>query len=244
MHGSASIGDISRATHADDGLNRVAERAFETLAALGATLVDPIESVDTDSIEDDEITVLLTECKAGMDAYLPQLRNTSVRSLADVIAFNDSHCEDELRFFGQEWLEVAEATAGLADPAYREARARCLAATRTNGIDRILARDRLDAIVAPAYGDSSGPAVSGYPVISVPTGLTDDGRPGGVWLSGGFLSEPTLLGFAFDLEAAVGPRPRPSFAGTLPPEPPDAGICATPPELRRRATRADLRDSP
>jgi amidase len=230
--------------HADDGLNRVAERAFETLAMLGATLIDPIESVDTDSIEEDEMTVLLTEFKAGMNAYLARLRDTSVHSLAEVIAYNDDHCTDELRFFGQELLDVADATAGLEDPAYRDARARCIAATRTGGIDRILARDRLDAIVAPAYGDSSGPAVSGYPVISVPTGLTDDGRPGGVWLSAGFLSEPTLLGFGFDLEAAVGPRPRPSFSGTLPPEPPDAGICATPPDLRRRATRADLRDSP
>jgi amidase len=227
--------------HADDGLNRVAERAFETLAALGATLIDPIEPVDTASIEDDEITVLLTECKVGMDAYLATLRNTSIRSLADVIAFNDSHCEDELGFFGQEWLEVADATGGLADPAYREARARCIAATRTDGIDRILGRDRLDAIVAPAYGDASGPAVSGYPVISVPTGLTDDGRPGGVWLSAGSLSEATLLRFAFDLEAAIGPRPRPTFSGNAPPEPPDAGICATPAHLRRRATRDDLR---
>jgi amidase len=199
--------------------------------------------VDTESIEDDEMTVLLTEFKAGLNAYLEHLRNTSVRSLADVIAYNDGHCQDELRFFGQEILDVANATAGLEDRAYRDARARCIAATRTDGIDRILTRDRLDAIVAPAYGDSSGPAVSGYPVISVPTGLTEDGRPGGVWLSAGFLSEPTLLGFAFDLEAAVGPRPRPSFAGSLPPEPPDAGICATPPDLRRRATRADLRDS-
>ena len=72
---------------ADKGLNRLAERAFETLAARGAILVDPIESVDTEGIEDDEITVLLTECKAGMDAYLSGLRNTSVRSLADVIAY-------------------------------------------------------------------------------------------------------------------------------------------------------------
>ena len=94
--------------------------------------------------------------------------------------------------------------------------------------------------MAPAYGDASGPAVSGYPAISVPTGLTDDGRPAGVWLSGGFLSEPTLLAFAFDLERAVGPRPRPTFRGAIPPDPPDAGICATPVGERRRATRADL----
>ncbi|MFL5674975.1 MAG: amidase family protein [Chloroflexota bacterium] len=225
---------------ADEGLNRLAERAFETLASLGATLVDPIQSVDTAAIEEDEVTVLLAEFKAGLNAYLPHLRGTAIRSLADVIAFNDDHCEEELRFFGQELFEVAQAMPGLDDPAYLDARARCLDATRANGLDRILARDRLDAIVAPAYGDSSGPAVSGYPVISVPTGLTDDGRPGGVWLSAGFLSEPVLLAFAFDLESATGPRPIPTFAGRPPDPPPDAGICATPRDARRRATRADL----
>ena len=82
------------------------------------------------------------------------------------------------------------------------------------------------------------------PAISVPTGTTDDGRPGGVWLSAGFLAEPALLGFAFDLESELGGRPRPTFAGTLPDLPPDAGICATPVEARHRATRADLADAP
>ncbi|HEX6867493.1 MAG TPA: hypothetical protein VF119_01750, partial [Candidatus Limnocylindrales bacterium] len=229
---------------ADDALNAVAERAFGVLASLGATLIDPIESVDTAAIDDDEQTVLFAECKAGMDAYLKGLRNTRIRTLADVIAFNDDHCEDELAFFGQEIFEVAQATAGLDEPGYREARARCLAVTRANGIDRILARDRLDAIVGPGYGVASAHAVSGYPAISVPTGLTDDGRPGGVWLSAGSLSEPTLLALAFDLEGAVGPRPLPTFRGTVPGDPPDAGICATPIAARHRATRADLTDAP
>ena len=100
------------------------------------------------------------------------------------------------------------------------------------------------AIVGPGYGVASAPAVSGYPAISVPTGLTDEGLPGGVWLSAGFLSEATLLAFAFDLESAVGPRPLPTFRGTVPGDPPDAGICATPVDARHRATRADLADAP
>lgn len=227
---------------ADEGLNEVAERAFATMAALGATLVDPIRPVDTDSIREDELTVLFTEIKVGLQAYLGRLGQTRLRRLADVIAFNDDNCADELRYFGQELFEVADATSGLDDPAYLAARARCIDATRSDGIDRILADGSLDAIVAPAYGDSSGPAVSGYPAISVPTGLTDDGRPGGVWLSGGFLSEPALLAFAFDLEGAVGPRPRPTFRGTISDDPPDTGICETPIEARRRTVRSDLAD--
>ena len=111
---------------------------------------------------------------------------------------------------------------------------------RSDGIDRILREGRLDAIVAPAYGDSSAPAVAGYPCISVPTGLAEDGRPGGVWLTAGFLAEPSLLAFAFDVEQAVGPRPLPTFHGAPPADPPDSGICSIPIDQRRRATRADL----
>ncbi len=225
---------------ADDPRNAVAERALDTLRSLGATLVDPIEPPDTKAIGEDELTVLFTEFKVGVEAYLAGLRRTSMRTLTDLIDFNDAHCDDELRSFGQELFHVADATGGLDDPAYRAARARCLQVTRTDGIDRILAADALDAFVGPAYGDSSAPAVSGYPVISVPTGRTDDGRPGGVWLSAGFLAEPTLLAFAFDLEQEIGHRPRPGFNGTVPAVPPDAGICAIPVGSRPRSQRSEL----
>jgi amidase len=228
----------------DAGLNAVAEGTFGVMTSLGATLVDPIEAPDTRSIAEAELTVLLTEFKADIAVYLAGLRNTSMRTLADLIAFNDEHCDDELRFFGQELFDVAEATTGLDDPAYRAARDLCLEVTRARGIDRILTEGRLDAIIAPAYDDSSAPAVSGYPSISVPTGLTDDGRPGDVWLYAGSLAEPTLLAFAFDLEQELGARPRPAFAGSLPDEPPDTGICAVPVGSRRRATRSDLPADP
>ena len=225
---------------ADEGLNRVAQDAFDAMTSLGATLIDPIETPDPKAISEAELTVLLTEFKVDIAAYLARLRRTSMRSLADLIAFNHEHCDEEMHYFGQELFDVAEATTGLDHPVYREARAVCLELTRTNGIDRILAEARLDAIVAPAYGDSSGPAVSGYPNISIPTGTTDDGRPGGIWLYAGFLAEPALLGFAFDLEGAVGGRPRPTFSGTLPEPPPDAGICAIPIASRPRTHRSDL----
>ena len=225
---------------ADAGLNSIAEQAFQTMATLGAVLVDPIEALDAKAISEAELTVLFTEFKVDLAAYLAGLRHTSMRTLADLIAFNDEHCDEELRFFGQELFDVAEATRGLTDPAYLGARALCLARTRSDGIDRILAEANLDAIVAPSYGDSSGPAVSGYPSISVPTGVTDDGRPGGVWLYAGFLSEPGLLGLAYDLEQAIGPRPMPRFMGTVPALPPDAGICAIPAAARIRTSRSDL----
>jgi amidase len=231
---------FSDSASADAGLNAVAEHALDVMRSLGATLVDPIEPPDTKSIQEDELTVLFSEFKVDLEAYLAGLRRTTMRTLADLIAFNDEHCAQELRYFGQELFHVADATAGLADAGYRAARERCVTAMRGNGIDRILAADRLDAIVGPAYGDSTAPAVAGYPVISVPTGVTDDGRPGGVWLSAGFLAEPALLAFAFDLESAIGSRPRPKFGGTVPDDPPDAGICAIPIESRIRTRREDL----
>ncbi len=225
---------------ADARLNEVAERAFATMASLGAVLIDLIEAPDTTAIEEAELTVLLTEFKVDIAAYLAGLRRTRLRTLADLIAFNDDHCETELRLFGQELFEVAEATSGLDDPDYRAARALCLEVTRGRGIDRVLAEHRLDAIVAPGHGDTSAAAVAGYPAIAVPTGLTTDGRPGGVRFVAGFLGEPMLLRLAYDLEQAVGPRPVPAFSGTVPSPPPDAGICATPTAERVRTRREDL----
>ena len=224
------------------GSTRSPSARSTVMAALGATLVDPIEPPDTKAISEAELTVLFSEFKHDMAAYLGGLRRTRMRTLADLIAFNDEHCDDELRFFGQELFHVADDTTGLDDPVYRAARALCITTMRTDGIDRILAAGRLDAIVGPAYGDSSPAAVAGYPSISVPTGTTADGRPGGVWLTAGFLGEPTLLGFAYDLEQEIGGRPRPTFAGTVPPLPPDAGICAIPVASRVRMRRADLPD--
>jgi amidase len=228
---------------ADAGQNELAEAAFERMESLGATLVEPIDLPDSAAFEDDEMTVLLTEMKTDMGAYLEGLRSTTMRSLADLMAFNDIYCNEELRYFGQELFQVATATSGLDDPEYVESRARCLEATRDQGIDRLLADHRLDAIVGPAYGDSSVPAVAGYPCVSLPTGLTSDGRPGGVWLSAGFLAETTLLAFAFDLEQSLGERPRPTYRNQPPDEPPESGICYRPAADRPITQRSDLRAS-
>jgi amidase len=130
-----------------------------------------------------------------------------------------------MKFFGQEIFELAQETTGLGTQEYIDARALCVQVAR-GGIDNVIAQNDLDAIVAPIYSfGSSAPAVAGYPNISVPTGVTDDGRPGGIWMYGGFLQEPKLLAFAFDLEQEIGGRPLPHALGSLPPLPPDAGIC-------------------
>ena len=227
---------------ADVTLNPITEAALDTMASLGATIVDPVDAPDPFTFFDQEFSVLLTEFKVDIAKYLGSLSHTSMRTLADLIQFNIDHCDEEMRYFGQELFEIAEGTAGLGDPEYIAARALCLDLTREHGIDQVMADQDLDAIVAPIYSfGSSAPAVAGYPNISVPTGLSEDGRPGGIWMYAGFLQEPTLLAFAYDLEQELGGRPMPGFLGSLPDLPPDAGLCAVPASTRALAGRATVR---
>lgn len=227
---------------ADVTLNPITEQALATMASLGATIVDPVDAPDPFVFFDAEFTVLLYEFKVDIAKYLSGLRHTSMRTLADLIQFNIDHCEEEMTYFGQELFEAAEATTGLSDPVYLNARALCLEKTRSQGIDRVLADEQLDAIVAPIYSfGSSAPAVAGYPNISVPTGVTDDGRPGGIWMYSGFLQEPKLLAFAYDLEQEIGGRPLPKFLGSLPQLPPDAGICSALGATQQTVRRSDVR---
>lgn len=212
---------------ADVTLNPVTEAALDVMRSLGATVIDIEDGPNPLDFSDAEFTVLLFDFKVDIARYLSGLRHTSMRTLADLIAFNDANCEAEMKYFGQEVFLAAEDTDGLSDPAYIAARQQCIDLARTNGIDRILAQYNVDAVVAPIYSfGSTAPAVAGYPNISVPTGVTDDGRPGGFWMYGGFLSEPKLLAFAYDVEQELGGRPLPMELGQLPQLPPDAGICA------------------
>ena len=211
----------------EDDLVAVAQEGLDAMTSLGATLVDT-DTGDPLAYFDAEFLVLLVEFKAQIAQYLAGLSHTSLRTLSDLIAFNISHCPAEMTYFGQEIFELADSTSGdLTDPDYLAARALCIELTRAQGIDAALQRDHLDAIVAPTYSFASSPAaVAGYPNISIPVGLTPEGKPAGLWMYSGFLQEPKLLGLAYDLEQEVDPRRAPQFLGAVPPDPPDAGICA------------------
>jgi amidase len=206
---------------------QVVERAIEDMADAGAEIVDPVDPGDPLSWFDSEFLVLMYEFKGDVAAYLSGLRHTEMRTLADLIRFNQEHCALEMKFFGQEIFEMSESLSGdLTDPEYTDARAQCLQLGRDQGVDRTLAENELDAILTPSYSfGTSGPAVSGYPLISVPVGISKEGRPAGVWLSGGFLSEPTLISLAYSIEQLLAAHTPPAFAGTKPSDPPDAGIC-------------------
>ena len=223
---------FSHAFGGEHDLVTVAKQGLDAMQALGATLV-PTDTGNPANknfkFYNDEFTVLLYEFKVQIAQYLAAHSNTTMRTLADLIAFDVAHCEDEMKFFGQEVFELSEQTSGnLSDPAYLSARADNLLFARTNGIDAALQKDKLDAIVAPTYSFASSlPAVAGYPNLSMPIGLTPEGKPAGLWMYSGFLQEPKLIALAYDLEQAIKPRTQPQFLGSVPPEPPDAGICAT-----------------
>jgi amidase len=222
-------------------INAVVEEAIAAMADAGAEIIDPVDTGDTFAWFDAEFTVLLYEFKGDIAAYLSGLRHTRrdtrMRTLADLIAFNLEHCPEEMKFFGQEIFEISESLSGdLTDADYVNARNLCLELTRTQGIDRVMAEHDLDAVLSPSYAfGSSAPAAAGYPVMSVPVGVSPEGIPAGVWLYAGFLQEPQLLHVGYAIEQLLSPREQPEFLGAVPADPPDAGLC----DVSTTAARAE-----
>src|SRR5690348_6552692 len=207
------------------------DAAFETALALlrqqGATLVE-IKKFDDETIGKNENLVLQTELKADMAKYLKgSPAPIASRSLADLIAFDKAHAQQEMSLFGQDYFEAAEKTKGLSDPAYKKARQASFTAAGPNGIDRLLKQYDVVALVGPtmppawkidaANGDQisgggagSLAAVAGYPHLTVPMGLVK-GLPVGLSFMGPKWSEQLLLNLGYSYEQARGPFPTPKF---------------------------------
>jgi amidase len=200
-----------------------AEHALDVMESLGATIVDT-DTGDVFAYNGDESTALLYEFRAQIADYLATLTHTNMRTLADLIAFNDAHCTQEMPYYGQEVFLLAEMFPGYPTaPAYIAARTHARAAARS-GIDDALAAQDLDAIVAPHLTNSTGPAVAGYPNLSLPVGIRDSGRPAGMLMYSTFLHEPQLIGFGYALEQALNVRQQPQFLGSIIPIP-NADLC-------------------
>jgi amidase len=203
-----------------NGFSDDAKAAFETsLQAMrdaGAELVEITEGPDMRAIGGAQLTVLLTELKVDLNAYLASTDPTQVptRTLADVVAFNAAEPRETV-LFGQELFERAEATGGLEDPAYVTARETSLRLSGVEGIDRMMAENRVVALVSPTtsrawtndrddqdegQGSSSTlAAVAGYPHLTVPMGM-DRGMPVGISFIAGKWQDATVLslGYAFE----------------------------------------------
>ena len=213
--------------------DRLAEAALAEMKRQGALLVDPANIPTLGKFDDSEFDVLLYEFKADLNAYLASRGSSSqVRTLADLIAFNTSHANAELRYFGQEILVMAEKKGPLTDQKYKAELARNHLLARTQGIDAVMTKYRLDALVAPTGGPAwltdlvngdggtaSAPApstvaaVAGYPHITVPMGYAD-GLPVGLSFFGRAWSEPVLIKIAYAYEQATKHRRPPAFAAT------------------------------
>jgi amidase len=205
--------------------------AIEVMKRSGATVIDPVNLAQSKEYEESELEVLLYEFKHDLNKYLSELGpNARFRSLKEIIEFNEKNRDREMPYFGQELFLKAEAKGSLTSPDYLKALEKNHRLSRKQGIDAVIAKDRLDAIVAPGggpswttdlvngdhfSGSSSTPAaVAGYPNINVPAGFIH-GLPVGISLFGAAYTEPTLIKLAYAFEQATRHRRAPGFLPTL-----------------------------
>jgi amidase len=204
------------------------------LRAAGAELVDPVEVPNIAKIGGYEIEVLLTELKAGVNAYLAEFGNgAKVTTFADVIAFNDAHGKREMPLFGQEFFVQAQAKGDLTSSGYLEALANSRKYARTEGLDVTFKDHRVDALVSPTGGlawlfdpingdsgtgnFSSPAAVAGYPHITIPMGFVE-GLPAAISFVGPAWSDATLLRYGHAYEQATRARRAPAFPRSVTPK--------------------------
>lgn len=218
-------------TASSDWVAALVESQLAVLTAQGATLVEVPEVPNAEKYADSELTVLLYELKAGMASYLADYGPTApIRSLADVIAYNEKHRATEMPFFAQEHFVNAQAKGGLDSQEYRDALANNQRYAREEGIDLVMKEHRLDALVAPTCGpawltdfingDASGSsftspaAVAGYPHITVPCGFVQ-GLPCGLSFVAGAWTEGPLIAMAYAYEQASPQRTAPGYAKSV-----------------------------
>lgn len=211
-------------------VDRVMDAALEAMRREGAVLIDPASLPSRQGLGDAEHQVMVYEFKAGLNAYFAALGSGApLKSVKELIEFNERNRDREMPFFGQEILIEAEAKGPLTEQSYLEARAKCLKWSREDGIDALMDKHQLDAIIAPTTGpahtldliagdrglggSSSYAAVAGYPSITLPAGNIF-GLPMGLSFFGRAWSEPKLIAIAHAFEQAAKARIVPQFLPT------------------------------
>lgn len=202
--------------------------AIVAMKELGAVFVDPADLPSHGKYDDSELEVLLYDFKNDINEYL-RARKLPAKSLADLIKMNEKIKDREMPYFGQELFIQAQAKGPLTDKKYKDALEKNHKLSRDEGINAIMNKHQLDALIAPTggpawttdllngdhfTGGSSTPAaVAGYPAITVPAGHVR-GLPVGITFFGRAWSEPKLIGYAYSFEQATMVRLAPQFLPT------------------------------
>ena len=223
----ARIGVARNMCGTDPRIIKIFESCIDVMKQRGAVIVDPANVPNFNKFGKTEVEVLHYEFKADLNKYLATA-NARVKTMADVIKFNEENKARVLQYFGQEHMTIAQGKGNLRDKKYREALAKNLLLTRKNGIDATMKKYRLDAIIVPSGGpawmvdlvngdainwdmESTSPAaVAGYPHITVPGGYIL-GLPVGISFFAKAWQEPTLIKLAYAFEQATKVRKPPEF---------------------------------
>jgi amidase len=229
----ARIGVARKYFGFSDSVDALMEQSLEVMKKQGAKLVDPADVETLGKFDESELLVFMYELKADLNTYLAGLGpNAPVRTLKDIIEFNERNRAKEMPYFGQDLFLKAESKGPLSEPAYLEALQKNHQLARTEGIDATMDKYHLDAIVAPtggpawitdlvngdhvAGGSSNAAAVAGYPNINVTAGFIS-GLPVGISFFGRAWSEPTLIRLSYAFEQATRARQKPKFLATIGP---------------------------
>ncbi|MDL4841046.1 amidase family protein [Aquibacillus rhizosphaerae] len=188
---------------------KIVNHAIADLEAEGATIVDSVNILSNPT----DYSVLFHEFKSGLNAYLSNTsRNMPIHSLKDLIRFNEDHEETALKYGQTLLIESNQKSGTLTEAEYIHARLSDIQMSQTEGIDEVIERNQLDALLFVNNYGAGIAAKAGYPSITIPAGYTPAGKPTGVTFTGKAFSEGRLIELAYAYEQATNHRKQPSFS--------------------------------